>query len=148
MAHLNLYVRASDEPAFEKFKKILEKENLAMSEVIADMVSDYVEAKATELGDIELEGLGPRRIFKGRELYWQADGDSETGVFLTAKGAIAYWRLVPRAINEEEQETFEVYADLEELWENQDWIKPRVRSAIQREYGALTNKPMVERLDI
>ena len=116
-----------------------------MSEVIAKVIEDIVEAKAAaEPEDIELEGFGAKRIFKGHELYWREDGPNETGVFLTAKGKIAYWSFHAHA----DQEKFEVYEDLDELWEEQDWIKPQMRSAIQREYVTLTNKPIVERLDI
>jgi hypothetical protein len=106
------------------------------------------EPQSSELQDIELEGFGAKRIFKGHELYWEANPDgSEAGVFLTAKGKIVFWRLILRG-RQDEGETFEVYDDLDELWEEQDQITTRMRGEIQREYVTLTAKPIVERLDI
>jgi hypothetical protein len=143
MATLNLYIRSSDEAAFEQFKEILEREKLSMAEVIAEMVQDYVVAKTTELKEIELQAQGVKRIFRGHRLYWSDDGVEETGVFLTARGKIAYWWYHDGTGDEE----FQVYEDLDELWAKKN-IEPRMRIAIQREYVAVTNKPLVERLDI
>jgi hypothetical protein len=151
MASLNLYIRDFDEPVFEKFKKFLEKEKSSMSEVIADLVKGYVEAKETEAAepdDIELEWNGAKKIFKGHTLYWHEDTEGETGVFLTAKGKVAYWHINASAYEPEDEEQFEVYKDLDQLWEEQGWIESRMRSAIQREYVRLTDKPIVERLNI
>jgi hypothetical protein len=151
MATVNLYIRDSSEPVFEKFKKILEKEKLSMSEVIAGLVEDFVEAKAAEPvepDEIELVGFSGKKVFEGHTLYWENNSDGETGVFLTARGKIAYWNCIPRAMNPDDLETFEVYENLDQLWEERDWLAPRVRSTIQREYVALTERPIVEHLDI
>jgi hypothetical protein len=127
---------------------MLEKEGRSMSEFLAEAAANYVEARDREPEEIVLEGYSGKKIFKGHELYRREDSDSETGVFLTAKGNIVYWSLLPRAVHEEDQEKFEVYDNLEQLWEQQGWIKPHMRSKIQREYATLTNQPIVERLDI
>jgi hypothetical protein len=120
-----------------------------MSEVMGELAKDYVEAKTTEPEDIELEGYGAKRVFKGHELYWSEDGSSETGVFLTARGKIAYWSFCPGG---EPAETFKVYEDLDELWQEQEGLeeqyKGSIKTQIQTGYQSLTNKPMVERLDI
>ena len=114
-----------------------------MSEFVAEAASKYVEASTAEPDEIELAGRGPKRIFKGHTLYWSAVGAVETGVFLTAKRRIAYWSFSPL-----DDEVFEVYDSLEELWEEQHRIKPRVKASIQREYVELTKESIVERLDI
>ena len=115
-----------------------------MSEVIAEMVQDYVVAKTTELKDIELEAMGVKRIFRGHRLYYGSDDGIVTqGVFLTARHKIAYWWFHDGTGDED----FQVYEDLDELWAKKN-IDSRMRITIQREYAAVTNKPLVERLDI
>ena len=52
----------------------------------------------------------------------------------------------------EQVETLEVCDDLDELFEKEDWLNDRknrhIKAAIQREYAALTNRKVVEELDI
>jgi hypothetical protein len=152
MASLNLYIRDADEVVFERLKKMLEKEGRSISEFMAEAANRYVDSKTVTEEEIEIEGNGVKRIFTGHTLYWRADGDSELGVFLTAKGKIAFWYFVPRAINPEEAEEFEVYETLDELWEEQDWLQERkqryIKQSIEQEYAARTGEPLVERLDI
>jgi hypothetical protein len=145
-------VNESDEPVFERLRQILEKEQRTMSEVIAELVRNHVEAKdAAGPQAIELEGEGQKRVFQGRTLYWDNDRDSETGVFLTAKGAIAFWMYIPAEVNGN-CETFKVYDSLEEFFDDNDWLDKRhnrhIKDAVQREYKALTGEKLVEHLDI
>jgi hypothetical protein len=148
---INLYVSDSDEPLLAKLRSVLEKEGKSMSEFVVDAAKDYLASEAKP-GTIELQGLGAKKVFQGNELYWNADSNSEKGVFLTAKGAIAYWSCVPRAINPGEREIFQVYGDLDQLFEEQDWLNKNrnshIKTAIQQEYVALTNRRLVEELDI
>jgi predicted DNA-binding protein len=147
MPSINVYVRDSDAPLFERLKTILEREGKSMSEFIAEAAGKYVNYRNSEPEDIGLEADGVKRIFKGHRLYWEEDSNgAQCGVFLTAKRAIAYWVL------DIDGPKFEVYDDLEELFETQDWLEERdhrtVKSEIQKEYAALTKETIVERLDI
>jgi hypothetical protein len=150
MPNLNIYIKESDEAIIERLKQMLLKEERSVSEFVADAAKDYVESRG-EPEDIELEGEGVKRVFKGSELYWEKTRDSELGVFLTAKGQIAYWSYVPYAIGDGDKEEFEVYETLDEFLE-EDWINEKrnksIKAAVQREYAALTSRTVVERLDI
>jgi hypothetical protein len=148
---INLYVGEADEKVIHQLRLKLERENKSMSEFVIDAAKDYLEAQAKP-GEIVLQGLGQKRIFAGNQLYWNVDRDHEMGVFLTAKGAIAFWSLLPRAINPDEREKFEVFDTLEEFLEEKEWIHERrnrgMKEQIEQEYSALTNRQRVERLDI
>jgi hypothetical protein len=96
----------------------------SMAELVAEAASKYVDYSNREPEQIELEGEGVKRRFKGHRLYWFQDYDNQQGVVLTAKRNIAYWNYVPRT-NPENRVSFEVYEDLDELFENQEWLAER-----------------------
>jgi hypothetical protein len=151
MARINLYIRDVDEPLITRFREALEKRNVSMSEFLVDAAKHYLDT-SSDPEEIVLEGLAGKRVFKGNCLYWHEDRDVETGVYLTAKGAIAYWHCCPRAINAHEREVFEVYDDLDELFQEQDWLEERRQRAtkqeIQQTYADITGRRVVEHLDI
>jgi hypothetical protein len=151
MPSLNVYIRDADEPLFERLKTVLEKEGRSMAEFVAEAASKYVDYSNREPEQIELEGEGVKRRFKGHRLYWFQDIDNQQGVFLTAKRNIAYWNYVPRT-NPAQRVEFEVYEDLDELFENQEWLaerhKGKTKQEIQKEYAAFTRETVVEELDI
>jgi len=76
----------------------------------------------------------------------------ELGVFLTARGSIAHWSLVPLAINPEQREEFGVYETIEEFLEDNEWLQQRrsraIKSQIEQQYATFTKRQRVERLDI
>jgi hypothetical protein len=152
MGKINLYVAEADEPVMEKLRAKLERENKSMSEFVIEAANDYLAHESAEPQEIELDGFGVKRIFKGNTLYWSKDRDNEIGVFLTAKHKIAYWNCTPGAVNEEERGTFKTYDDLDAFFEDQDWLNKRhsthIKAEIQREYAALIGRPVIERLDI
>jgi hypothetical protein len=147
MGNINIYVRDADVAIFERAKKMLEQDGRNISEFVAEAAKRYVDSKTTEPDDIDVEGSGRKRIFKGHTLYWDDEPGCETGVFLTAKRKIAYWYW-----NGSDPETFEIYDTLDELWEEQDWLNKKnyrnVKTEIEAQYIWLTKEEIVERLDI
>jgi hypothetical protein len=150
MARATIYISDADAPLFKKLKKLLAKENRNMSEFVTEAARNYANRATAEPGDIELEGPEGKKIFKGHTLYWSDDRYQQLGVFLTAKGAIAFWNFVPESSDPDPE--WELYDDIDDFFAEQDWIEEdrnrHMKAEIQREYVALTNKPFVERLDI
>jgi hypothetical protein len=131
---------------------MLQNEGRSTAEFFAEAAAQYVDSRTkAEPGEIELLGFGPKRVFTGRTLYRHQTRDDDLGVFLTAKGSIAYWYCCPGALDGV-KETFTVFDTLDDLWEQEDWLNKKnmkdVKQQIQQEYIALTHQPIVERLDI
>jgi hypothetical protein len=100
---------------------------------------------------IELEGLGHKRAFKGWELWSRSDNHYESAVYLTARRRdIVYWHCVPGADVEE----FRKYDSIHDFLDDQsEWLDDEERgqydkSAIMRAYFELTGEMLVEDLDI
>jgi hypothetical protein len=115
------------------------------------MKAQEISTQKPKMETIELQGGGQKRIFKGHTLHWREDSDHECGVFLTAKGAVAFWHRVYRA-NPEESEEFEVYQDLTDLFQEQDWLGNRrykcMKADICQENAQRTGNTNVEWMDI
>src|SRR6516164_5134087 len=96
MGNLNLYIRDTDQPLFARLKTMLQNEGRSTAEFFAEAAAQYVDSRTkAEPGEIELLGFGPKRVFTGRTLYRHQTRDDDLGVFLTAKGSIAYWYCCP-----------------------------------------------------
>jgi hypothetical protein len=135
----------------KRLRKLLKKRGKSISKFVVEAAQDYVNS-ASEPGDIELQGNGSKRIFKGQELFWEETTETQTGVFLTAKGKLVFWYYCPRATNQYEQEEFAVYDDLDELFETQDWLSKKqnqhIKTEILANYKTGAGRLTVERLDI
>jgi hypothetical protein len=153
MPRLNLYVKDSDVEIIERWRKLVEKRGQSISEAIADIATAAVNSQ-TEPEEVKLEGFSATKIFKGHELYWEDEGNNQYGVFLTAKGKIVKWELVPTA-RDGDDEMFKIYDTLEEYfeeahdaWRGTEKAWRARKQQIQGEYSRLTQKEIVERLDI
>jgi hypothetical protein len=97
------------------------------------------------LEEIEVQGSGQKRIFSGRTLYREREAEEETGVFLTMGGKITFWRWVRDAVHAWDEEQFETYDSLDELWEGKPWLLKirRMKSGIEAAYAQLTQRQEV-----
>jgi len=149
MAQINLYIRGSDEAVFERLKTLLDKEGRSLSDFVAEAARRFVDAKdSAGPEDIELDGAGGKKVFRGWTLHWETKKSNQIGVFLTEKGKLAVWDYDPTKAGPW-RPIFEVFDNLNKMWsrrKSHDFR--RIQRIVEQKHAAITGKLKVQRLDI